>query len=669
MLHIQRSLSFLILFALLLFSCKTKEGVIKDGRKAYQYKKFILASDLLAGDFAKATDPNVKFDLAMKIGDSYRERNSTENAESWYRKAYEIKNDPAASMMLGKMMKMNGKYNDALALFQRLYKETRSSEVNIQKEGCKDALDWMASAPYVKVENMREFNSNASDYSITPYGNNNFVYSSSRGDAKGNKYNEWTGEKNADFFLLQNFTGPSSFSDTLNTNNYEGTCVFSKDLTEIYFTRCSQAKNNNSYCRLYHSKKEEDEWSSPELIPIFGDTINVGHPALSNDGKKLYFAAEAPIGFGGKDIYYVVKRGMDWSEPYNAGRYVNTKGNEMFPTIGENDVLYFSSDYHKGMGGLDIFKAEITENARVYTNVSNLQYPINSSFDDFGLIKTKTKPKNADDFIKEQGFFSSNRKGGMGSDDLYKYTIEHVNTYELFVKVIEKTYDTTDVLRVNPIGIKPIHNARIELTNLTKKEFKKNGTTDEFGMYNHILSAETDYEIKASSPLGSTNKANYLSKTTTVTTKGLKSNDSMIIKIYATIELERIIPEREIVIKNIYYDLDKSDLRKESLPNLDSLVNFFKENATLTVEIGSHTDSRATAEYNITLSQARAQSVVNYLISKGVPANKIIAKGYGETKLVNKCADGVECTEEEHQQNRRTTFKIVGIGVEVDSGE
>ena len=653
----------------LLFSCKAKEGVIKDGKKAYQYKKYVLASTLLTADYAKSNDPVVQYDLAMKIGDSYRMRNSNENAEIWYKKAFELKADPNAGMMYGKMLKVNGKYTDAMTLFQKIYKDHKLSEANLQREGCKDAIDWMSAAPYIKVENLREINSKAADFSLTPFGPNNFVFSSSRGDAKGDKFNEWTGEKNADLMLIKNFSAPVSLSDTLNSEAYEGTCVFNNSLKEIYFTRCSQSKNTNSYCRLYSSIFEEDEWSSPELIPLFGDTVNVGHPALSKDGRKLFFVSDAPGSFGGKDIYYVVKKGMGWSEPINAGRHVNTKGNEMFPTIGVNDVLYFSSDYHKGMGGLDIFKAELTENSRMYTNVTNLQYPINSSHDDFGLIKTKTKPKDADDFVKEQGYFTSNRKDGMGSDDLYKYTIEHINTYELIVKVIEKTYDSTDILFLNPTGVKPLPNARIELTNLTRKEFKKNGITNEYGNYNHILSAGTDYEIKALSPLGSGNRAKYLSKTTTTSTKGLKSNDSMLIQIYVTIELEKIIPDKEIVINNIYYDLDKSNLRPESLPTLDSLVGFFKENNTLTIELGSHTDSRATNEYNQTLSQARAQSAVDYLISKGVPTSKIIAKGYGETKLINKCVDGIECSEEEHQKNRRTTFKIVGVGIEVESGD
>lgn len=652
-----------------LSSCKTKEGVIKDGQIAFQYKKYALAADLLAGDYAKAKNNLEKFDLAMKIADSYRMRNSSENAETWYKKALENKPDPMASMMLGKMLKMNGKYNDAMVLFQKIFKEHKLPEALIQRDGCKDAIDWMASAPYIKIENMREQNTSAADFSMTPFGKDKFVFSSSRGDSKGDKYNEWTGEKNADLLVMQNFGTPANLSDTINTPGYEGTCAFTRDYKEMYFTRCAQTKNANGYCRLYYAKWEQDEWSSPELVPIFGDTINVGHPALSIDGKKLFFVSDAPGGFGGKDIFYLTRKGMSWSEPINAGKYVNTRGNEMFPTIGENDILYFSSDYHKGMGGLDIFKAVLTENSRIYTNVTNLQYPINSSFDDFGLIKTKTKPSNADDFIKEQGFFTSNRKGGMGSDDLYKYTIELVNTYELFVQVVEKTYDATDSLKTNATGTKPLPNARIELTNLTKKEFKKNGVTNEFGMYNHILNPATDYEIKASSPLGAGNKANYISKTTTTTTNGLKSNDSMLIQIHVVIELEKINPEKEIVIQNIYYDLDKSDLRSRSLPTLDSLVSFFNENKSLTVEIGSHTDSRASQEYNQTLSQARAQSVVNYLISKGVNANKIIAKGYGETKLINRCADGVECTEEEHQQNRRTTFKIVGVGVEIESGE
>ncbi|MBK7958158.1 MAG: OmpA family protein [Bacteroidetes bacterium] len=250
----------------------------------------------------------------------------------------------------------------------------------------------------------------------------------------------------------------------------------------------------------------------------------------------------------------------------------------------------------------------------------------------------------------------------MGRDDIYKYAKEHYNNFELIIHVVEKKYESPNDPNSKIIGKSILQDAGIELENLTTNEFRKNSLTNDRGEAVFLLDKNSNYKVSAT-------KRNYFSKSVQTTTIGLATLDSILVRMHVEIELERIFPEKEIVINNIYYDLDKATLRPESQLTLDTLIEFFQENEHLTIEIGSHTDARGSNEYNQKLSQERAQSVVDYLISKKVNPAKIIAKGYGETKLVNKCADGVDCTEEEHQQNRRTTFRVVGEGVNLKSGE
>ncbi len=651
------------LFPLYFFlsSCGSTSSAITDGNIAYEYKKYQLAASLLETKFQKETNPIYKFEIAKKIGDSYRAYSNTSKAEQWYKIANDLQFDPYVAMQYGAMLKMNEKYSDAIVYFEMLYKKHKIREAYTQREGCKYALEWMLKNKNIKVENLNTINTQYADFALVMNKAGGLVFSSSRADTKGKDINEWTGEKNSDIFILKGDGKIELLPDTINSKAYEGTCTY-RDSKEIFFTRCGDASNRDNHCRIYYAKFENEEWSSPEPLRFFADSINIGHPSISKDGKKLFFVADHPNGFGGKDIYFSILKGGEWSEPYNAGRMVNSKGNEMFPFIDDNNYLYFSSDYHQGMGGLDIFRAELTEGGKLYGSITNLQYPINSSYDDFGIYITKYKSKNINDLIKEEGYFTSNRKGGMGRDDIYKYAKEHYNNFELIIHVVEKKYESPNDPNSKVIGKSILQDAGIELENLTTKEFRKNSLTNDRGEAVFLLDKNSNYKVSAT-------KRNYFSKSAQTTTIGLATLDSILVRMHVEIELERIFPEKEIVINNIYYDLDKATLRPESQLTLDTLIEFFQENEHLTIEIGSHTDARGSNEYNQKLSQERAQSVVDYLISKKVNPAKIIAKGYGETKLVNKCADGVDCSEEEHQQNRRTTFRVVGEGVNLKSGE
>jgi len=326
-------------------------------------------------------------------------------------------------------------------------------------------------------------------------------------------------------------------------------------------------------------------------------------------------------GSGGKDIWYSDKQGTSWSTPINAGPKVNTTGDEEFPFIHPSGTLYFSSTGHEGMGGFDIFFCDFEEGD--WTEAMNLKSPTNSAGDDFGFIVDENK---------EVGYLSSNRFGGKGEDDLYSaYAIPLVFT------VSGKTINnaTNKVL------------AQAKVTIIGSDGSTQTITSDATGSYKFTLKKDVNYQMNAS-------KYRFFGDVGELSTYGLKESKEYTINFKLN-----PIPLKEIVLKGILYDLAKADLREESISTLDSLIKTLRDNPTFVIEIASHTDSRADSAYNNDLSQRRAQSVVNYLVSKNIERERLVPRGYGESRLLNECKDGVECTEEQHQQNRRTSFSVV----------
>lgn len=313
--------------------------------------------------------------------------------------------------------------------------------------------------------------------------------------------------------------------------------------------------------------------------------------------------------------------------------------------------MYYSSDGKGGYGGLDIFKSSPDKFA--FTTSVNLPFPINTGADDHSFIFLQEENPNSNAIIIEKAIFSSTRKEGKGMDDIYTYEKVFINYYALDLTVVEKQYQDPENSDSEVLGLQALEGAII----LMKGQEK---ITPVNGNLIFDLEADTDYKVLVS-------KTNYFNKSIQFSTKGLQSKDSLLITLFEEVELEKIFPETEIVIPNIYYDYDKATLREESLPVLDKLVSFFDENQDLKIEIGSHTDSRGSDKYNADLSQRRAQSVVDYFIAKGVPSEQLSAKGYGETKITNKCTNGVECSEDEHQKNRRTTFRVISADGIIDS--
>ena len=644
-------ISFIIVLSVGIFSCKTSSEIV-DGSVAFKLKKYQLAKSLLTKEITTAKDTD-KIKKTLELADSYKFSNDSKKAAEWYQKAIDLSGKKELYYNLAMMQKQNESYTEAIESLMKYknftFDELRSrSEISI----CKKAIEEMSTVNNMKIENLEKINSNKSDFTAAIFRNNQLVISSTRNQAEGSIIHPWNGEKNSDLFLVDpNKSTISSFDTLLNTHLPEASITFDKKFSVAYFTRCdySTDPNSNGYCHIFKTEKDGKEWYPAEKLKLFPDSINVGQPFLTKDGKRLYFSAEYKDGYGGKDIYFVdIKDGVV-GFPINAGFHVNTKEDELFPTLDSKGNLYFSSTGRTGYGGLDIFKAE-PEN-RGYATAVQMPFPINSAADDFYLVYTKEFDGKETNGLIEEAYFSSARKGGKGGDDIYKYKKELMNTFKLKFFTTERNYKNPEDDASEFLGMIALADTEIKLISMSNQE-EKLEISSEKGLSFFDLKAETDYKIMVS-------KKDYFNKSIHISTKNLQDINNIEIVLKDTVELKKIFPEKEILIENIYYDLNKATLREESKISLDKLISFFQENNDLTIEIGSHTDSRGSNEYNQELSQRRAQSVVDYFINKGIPAQQLIAKGYGETKILNKCLNDIECTDDEHQANRRTSFRVV----------
>jgi len=649
---------------------------------AYENREYTTAAALFTEEYEKEEDNILKAVTAEKIGDCYVASNKTIQAENWYEKAIPFTTNPELSFKYGLMLKRNEKYDQAINVFKEyaIGNPIERAKAKQQINSCRLALDWVKDKNSITVENLNQINSDASDYAPFWYENKGLIFTSARSTSKGEAIYGWTGEKHSDIYYAakednNRFAMPTPFSDVINTEFNEGTITFSPDFKEAYFTKCGSTDLIDNYCKIFVTNKDQDgNWTEPERVFLFdSDSINVGQPFLSPDAKFLYYSADAPDSFGDKDLYISKKTIEGWSPARNLGPEINTALYEGFPFIHTDGKLYFSSDGHLGMGGLDIFSAELIDDT--WKNIENLKHPINSSADDFSIIMEPFISPEELDKIISKGYFSSTRKGGKGNDDIYQFTLgypveEEVveidsteikkelekekevekGLYYLEVTVLENQFEYPDNPSSKIMGQIPLKNSIVDILGLDiDSTLSERLVTDSKGKSILKISPKNEYKVSASN-------AGYFKQSKTVNSNITSNEDSVIVKV--SFVLDKIFKQQEIVIDNIYYDLDKADIREDALPILDKLAILLKENPNIKIELGAHTDSRGSPRYNQNLSQNRAESVVNYLISKKVTANRLLAKGYGETKLLNDCSDGVDCSEEEHQINRRTTFKV-----------
>ncbi len=657
-----------LLLAVTLILVKCASGpTLETGEKAFQYKKYMRAAELFKKEYEQVEQAVNKANKAFRIAESYRAANKISKAEKWYERAVQHNYGPLAIYTHAQMLKQQEQYEAAIEKY-KLYKKRAPSNKNKARraiKGCRKAMKWKKNPSSITITPQQNVNTEASDYLPTFYGED-IVFSSQRPMATGESIYEWTGEKFSDLFIAEVKDGELHnvrlFNEKgkINTPYHEGATSFNNNYNELYFTRCGSPGKKDDYCRIYWSNKlANGQWEKPKPLPLFEDsTINVGQPSLGPHGQRLYFVADAPGGQGGKDLYVSTFRSGKWGPPKNLGPGINTSGDEMFPFFINDSTLYFSSDGYIGMGGLDIFWAHRKNGT---WKVKNLRYPLNSGGDDFGITVKQRRQINQSGYFTGIGYFSSSRPRGKGSDDIYRFTLRKPLFFELDVIVRKKVFrkDTAgkEIQKEMPLPL-----AQVNLQHINQKGDtvqNKNYTSDS-GWTQYDLFPQTDYQVIAK-------KEGYFTQEKEITTTTYKGSDKMRVNMKVELVLDTIVKEKELVIENIYYDYDKAKIRDDATPPLDTLAQLLRANPKLKVEIASHTDSRGNDEYNMKLSQRRSQSVVDYLVSKGVAADRLIPKGYGETKLLNECDDGVDCPEKKHQRNRRTTFKVVGIDREFES--
>ncbi|MBU6325334.1 MAG: OmpA family protein [Bacteroidetes bacterium] len=603
------------------FACGASMKVAKE---SYQRKMYRQAADqFVAVASAKKTGKESKQEATMLAAESYRMANQFEMARKWYERA--LRKEPKntrALLMSGIILQKQEKYREAMDMFDKYLQEVPGDSMALRKKlGCELALRWTPDSSRYKVSEFKIANTRQSDYApMIASKNDNVLYiTSDREGGVSKRMYGWTGDWYTDIWMLElkgkkdkAKWGKPMLINGANTKYNDGVVNFNTNFQTMYFTQCNGASGKERQCKIYSTQKVGDGWGEPVLMPFCADSFNYGHPGLTEDGNKMYFTSDRPGGFGGYDIWVsdYTKRGKTWSVPTNLGSQINTESNEMYPYWNKHEnELFFSSNGLPGMGGLDIFRAKPTESVVVWEEVENLKEPINSGGDDFGITFDEKKSTH--------GFFSSNRsEGGKKSDDnIYEFTVEPL---VFTLSGIVTDCDTK----------LPLKGATVVIIN-DRDTSKMRIKTDEMGYYKVDLKVQTSYEVQAIYP-----EKYYFESGRPVqkTTRGLKRS--------ADLKQDFCLrnPLTTIIVLPIYYDLDKAIIRPDAQRILDEFAdNVMKKYPKLTIELGSHTDCRATEEYNVNLSNRRADSAVAYLVKKGVDARRMVFKGYGETELMNDC--------------------------------
>jgi peptidoglycan-associated lipoprotein len=648
-----------ILLALLLivnisFSQSKEE---EKAMEALEMNEYASAIDFFKEAFVKTKDPVRIANISFYTGIAYMRKNEPKQAQRWFEKAIKVKYpDPVAVLYMADMQKKNGSFEEAIKTYKQ-YSKLMPGDKRAQNgvESCEQAARWISKPTRYEVENMPLFNSKDMDFSPT-WGKKDFrivFFSSTRSGSKGDNTHAVTGFGFTDIYTVTldrkgKWSEPVPLpSETVNTEDDEGASTVTEKGSMMYFTRCKVEKNKSMGCKIYEAPRRGISFDSGEAITFPGsDTVSYGHPSIDSKEMTLYFAADLPGGYGGKDIWMMkrTKKTAPFGEPINLGPEINTAGNEVYPYIRSNGELYFSSDYHVGMGGLDIFKAVLDKASGKFT-VSNLKYPINSAADDFGIIFKG----NA-----EQGFFTSSRPGGKGAEDIYQFTLPPL---QFTIKGVIKDEKTE----------KPLVGAKVTLRGSDGDV--QEGISAADGSYEFKLKPNVDYQLMSSMD-------KYLNGKGGESTKGIEDDKAFIVDI----PMKPVwIP---IKIPNIFYEYGKAELMPESMASLDNLVEVLNDNGHITIELGAHTDFRGNDAANEKLSQERAQSVVNYLKTKGIAVDRLVAKGYGESQPATvdkesaeryaflkegdtlsetfiKALATVEEQEVAHQMNRRTEMKVL----------
>jgi outer membrane protein OmpA-like peptidoglycan-associated protein len=625
--------------------------IAKKEMSLYNYSSAILALQKCV----TSRDSAIRPDAAFMMAECYRKQNDPFTAKIWYSKAMEWGNkDPEILYYLAQTMRTLGEYGTARTLFLKYDSlSPHGKSGGIYAEYCDSSVIWTRTKECFEISDLTNLNSSQSEFGTTFYPGG-ILFASDRFVRKQEHKYDWTGNSYLKLYvssLVNNdssvkvYTDPEPFGLFKETNWHDGPASINRQNNLAFINRTliygDKGKKDGRLTRthllkLFSFSKKDGKWTGPNPFFLDNDEYSVGHPALSPDGDTLFFVSDMPGGFGGTDLYYCTMESGKWSAPENLGQGVNTTGDEMFPYYDKTGNLFFSSDGLPGLGGLDIF---ITyRSGSSWGRPKRLELPLNSSFDDFSL---------ATEDGGNTGFFSSNRPGGMGSDDIYTFTR---------ISASAPTQPPSPILLSGFVkektSKKPIPDATVFIFHTEKREVRIL-KTDKQGYFSAPVEKNNTYVVKAM-------KSGWFPDC--LLTRTELSSQVGITSLPRDLLLDKLDPERKIVLKDIFYDFDKWDIREDAKPSLDQAVLIMLQNP-VNIELGSHTDCRGSAEYNRILSQKRAEAAVSYIIGKGIDPSRITAKGYGEEQLMNNCncLAGVKCTETEQQENRRTEIRITGI--------
>jgi len=627
-----------ILLTLLILTFSTQLLVAQNLKRAnslFERRAYLNAAELYLNEAPKTQE------IYEKLGDCYYLNSKMKQAVIYYDiliDNYEKTVSPTYLFRYSQALKGIGNYNKA-DKYLKIYYETKQldSSDGLETLTYFETLNKTIKKPYL-VHSISS-NSAKSDFG-TGFYNNSIVFASNRNE--GELY-DWNNEPYLDLFQAEKTTtgdlvNVKSFSNSVNTKMHESNAVFTKDGKTMYFTRNNFINGKKgrdskkvSHLKIYKAQFIDNQWTNISELPFNSNDYSVEHPALSPDEKQLYFASDMPGSIGSFDLFVVdILTDGSFGTPKNLGAKINTEHREQFPFVSSNNTIYFASDGHFGLGGLDIFKSEITN--EVFSQPINLSNVINSNLDDFAFIIDETA---------ETGYFSSNRTGGKGDDDIYNFT--QLKIY--YVKGLVQNKNSLELLTDAHVSLLDQNNQIIAALD-----------TNSDASYSFEIEKNTNYTLKATHKLYIPYEVDFA----TDNEGNINKNIFLLLESYEDAENNIVVENNKTQIKiaPIYFDFDKWNIRKDAALELDNIVNTMKKYKDMVIEIGAHTDCRGSDDYNLKLSDLRAKSVCEYLMSQGVLETQINCIGLGETQPLNKCINDVHCTEKEHALNRRCEFVL-----------
>lgn len=638
-------LTIVSVFSANCYSQKAKLASADNKYESYSYIDAIKTYERVAEKGYKSAD------MFQKLGNAYYFNAILDKSAKWYGELFAMNTvvEPVYYYRYAQSLRSigeNQKADDVLKKFKEVSGNDSRTELFLKNENYLDAIKKNSGRYTIEDAGI---NSQYSDYGTTVT-LNKIVFASARDTGgMGQRKHSWTDQHFTDLYVSNldaemNLGKVEKFDRKVRSKFNESTPTFTKDGKTMYFTRNNylegkKGKNDEkiTLIKIYKATFENEEWTNVTELPFNSDRYSTAHPTLSADDKTLYFVSDMPGTLGLSDLFKVqINDNGSFGIPINLGKTINTEGRETFPFVNDENELYFASDGHPGLGGLDVFVSKLNPNGS-YSKVQNVGSDVNSPQDDFAYwIDTKSR----------KGFFTSNKQDGKGFDDIYKFLeLRRLSCEQIL-------YGQITDLESKVI----IPNAKVSLFDNELHPIS-NVLSDADGNYSFKVECGTVYNVKAE-------KTDYTPNGGTVTT-GDDNNGKTKLDIAIEKEQCKVAVGDDLGkcfgIKMIYFDLDKSNIRLEAALDLEKILDVLNTNPTMKLDIRSHTDSRASFKYNEALSDRRAKSTINWLIKNGISKERLMGKGYGESQLVNKCTDGVKCSEDEHQMNRRSEFIITEL--------